>query len=744
MFAMAENIVRRGAADIEQVRWLGLQQGTFGLDGHLYSRKGAGMSLLLIPLVWLGLKVPLWGAATTALMFNSLITAATGWMLFHVARRLGASDPIALAAGLIFGLATLAWPYAKTCFSDPLSGLCLLGAFLALLRFRAAGGAHDAAACGLALAIAVATRYANAALLPLFVVFGLYCIRRQQASLPLQVDCVPRSREWLSVGAFATPLIIIAALLVAYNIRRYGSPLSTGYLPEESFSGHWLQGIAGQMISPGRGLLWYAPILWLALPVTAAYVRRDRAVGLLVWGVILGHLLLYGKWFMWHGGYAWGPRFMVPTLPFWVLAMLPAIEWLRRPGIGRWVVVGLVIVSGLVQVVGLSVHFELFQNRLLDSGLPLFDPVTFFDPRYSPLMGQLSFIRPANLDFAWVEAGAVNWLLLTGLILGVGVTGWRLVGLVRGSWRAPAGVPLTTVALLGAALLTQAHLTWSADLRSATQFLNEQIQPNDAVITGTPEEAAALSDLYRGSAPVLGLEVGALGRETSFREGLQSLASDHTRVWWLPNWLPPEKSDVERWLMTNGYRVATYFFPHHAGSAEGRRLTLYYFPRSPLHEMSLGGLTFGGGITLVRAAASVTVETEGILVVDLQWQAQQPPSADYHVFVQLLDANGERLAGADSAPMLGLRPTSGWTTGETVSDRHAFMLPPHVMPGRYRLVVGLYDPATGQRLTLTDGATTAEVALVQVTERTSRAPTSRQDRPALKNAQRPKAISGTA
>jgi hypothetical protein len=36
MFATAESLVRRGALDIEQLRWMDLQQGTFGLDGLLY------------------------------------------------------------------------------------------------------------------------------------------------------------------------------------------------------------------------------------------------------------------------------------------------------------------------------------------------------------------------------------------------------------------------------------------------------------------------------------------------------------------------------------------------------------------------------------------------------------------------------------------------------------------------------------------------------------------------------------
>ena len=126
MFSVAESLVRRGVLYVDQIRWMGLQQGTFGLDDYLYSRKGIGMSLLLVPLVWLGRNIPGWGSATSALLFNSVVTAASAVVLFLIARQLGYAEREALTAGLVFGLATLAWPYAKTCFSEPLAGLCLL------------------------------------------------------------------------------------------------------------------------------------------------------------------------------------------------------------------------------------------------------------------------------------------------------------------------------------------------------------------------------------------------------------------------------------------------------------------------------------------------------------------------------------------------------------------------------------------------------------------------------------------
>ncbi|NTU84127.1 MAG: glycosyl transferase, partial [Chloroflexales bacterium] len=54
--------------------------------------------------------------------------------------------------------------------------------------------------------------------------------------------------------------------------------------------------------------------------------------------------------------------------------------------------------------------------------------------------------------------------------------------------------------------------------------------------------------------------------------------------------------------------------------------------------------------------------------------------------------------------------TSQWAAGRYVATELPFPIPADAPPGAYRLLVGLYDPATGQRLPLR-GATAADPAL---------------------------------
>jgi hypothetical protein len=86
------------------------------------------------------------------------------------------------------------------------------------------------------------------------------------------------------------------------------------------------------------------------------------------------------------------------------------------------------------------------------------------------------------------------------------------------------------------------------------------------------------------------------------------------------------------------------------------------------------------------------------LEVTLHWHALQTPDRNYHVFVHLLNADGDILAQHDGLPQGGERPPYGWLPGEYIADSHLLHLPGTLIDGDYRLAVGLYDPVTAQRL----------------------------------------------
>jgi 4-amino-4-deoxy-L-arabinose transferase-like glycosyltransferase len=94
----------------------------------------------------------------------------------------------------------------------------------------------------------------------------------------------------------------------------------------------------------------------------------------------------------------------------------------------------------------------------------------------------------------------------------------------------------------------------------------------------------------------------------------------------------------------------------------------------------------------------------GRLQVTLYWQAQEAISGSYMVFVHLLAHDGSVVAQSDGVPVGGAMPTHGWAAGEVAIDQHLLEFP-DLPPGEYRLVVGVVDAATGERLPAADGNT---------------------------------------
>ena len=94
-------------------------------------------------------------------------------------------------------------------------------------------------------------------------------------------------------------------------------------------------------------------------------------------------------------------------------------------------------------------------------------------------------------------------------------------------------------------------------------------------------------------------------------------------------------------------------------------------------------------------------QTPEQLTLTLHWQALSRPDKSYKFFIHLLDAaSGELVAQADFVPRDWTYPTNWWEAGEVVVDTAVLPLET-VGSGTYQLLVGIYDPDSGERLLVT-------------------------------------------
>ncbi len=318
-----------------------------GADGRWYGKYGLGQSAAQGPFFVAGHVLgKVFGApddrpARFAVgMTNAFVTAALAGVFWLVLRALQTGRGPATAAALVFGLATLAWPYARADFAEPLQATALLLAFYALVRWRRRPGVGWAALAGVAGALALLTKVASAVLLlPLGLYFAVALWQWRSRRRSLGGDLVAAA---LPVGA---ALVVQAGL----NYARFGSVTEFGYGDEPAigFTTPLLAGIGYLLLSPGKGLLFFAPPVAAGLVGLAWMGRRLPLEALTAALVLASQLLYFGRWWAWHGDWCWGPRYLVVTVPFVMLGWGAVCSaWSVMPVVLRGLAVLLVAAGG--------------------------------------------------------------------------------------------------------------------------------------------------------------------------------------------------------------------------------------------------------------------------------------------------------------------------------------------------------------------------------------------------------------
>jgi hypothetical protein len=82
----------------------------------------------------------------------------------------------------------------------------------------------------------------------------------------------------------------------------------------------------------------------------------------------------------------------------------------------------------------------------------------------------------------------------------------------------------------------------------------------------------------------------------------------------------------------------------------------------------------------------------------LYWRALGETKTSYTVFVHVVGPDGIIRGQWDSVPGGGTLPTTGWLKGEVVTDEYRVPMAKGAPPWQYTILVGMYDPVTGERL----------------------------------------------
>jgi hypothetical protein len=312
--------------------------------GRIYSVKAPGTSYTaLVPwLIFRTALLPLsaahepiyWAFVTylTTVFTTGLLISALCVVMFRFARFLGAPEGRAAGVALILGLATIAFPYATELTGEPVAAVCVFTAFYLLATFEVLPSSTRAFGAGFLAGWAVLNDY------PVFLVaaaIGIYALFK-----------LPR---WTHLAAFSAGAAITVAIMLGFNWGAFGNPLFFSYqafklAPAENHQfPEQAAGFVGLtypkarilwniLVDPQRGLFFCNPVLLLSIVGVGYFARLKRwraefIVTVYSFVVLFLFNASYGESIVsWGGGTATGPRQIVASVPFMVLALafLPA------------------------------------------------------------------------------------------------------------------------------------------------------------------------------------------------------------------------------------------------------------------------------------------------------------------------------------------------------------------------------------------------------------------------------------
>jgi hypothetical protein len=377
-----------------------------------YGAYAIGLSLLMVPLVALGAAI-LHDPRVLVTLLEPATAAATVVLLNLLLVELGCSWKRSLLISFSYAFGTLAWYYSGVLFTEPVIALCLVGGVLSLRYYQHQGQRRWLLIAGALTAVAVLMRWDSALLVAAPIgLYGLVAIIRWPGTMP---------RRALDLGMLGAPMIIAAAVNLAYDLFRFHDALGGPYKADPlGFSTPLANGLFGIWLSPGVGLFVYTPILLMSVIAWRGFYRRWPTEAVLILGLFLLRSAFFGRYWAWEGGATWGPRHLVPLIPL----LLVPIAFLPRK---RWLEVGAVAlgtVGVLIQVLGQLVPYGLYYGTVVpqlmnqlgycQACLPFPGPqsqavnaITDFDLRYVPLVVQVRYLLGGVLAPAWAPISLV-------------------------------------------------------------------------------------------------------------------------------------------------------------------------------------------------------------------------------------------------------------------------------------------------------------------------------------------------
>lgn len=251
----------------------------------------------------------------------SAITATTFFAILHT--RFSVAKIPSFLATLCLALTTYFWTYSRNLYDGVLCTTLLTLSFFLLLTYRHKNIPRYLVGCFICLGFAFITRIS---MILAILVTCAYLLIVYRSTLATRIQ-----------GLFLAGLTLLPfiAWQCWYNYLRtgifYKSPVQTAvYAENNALNGNIFVGIAGILISPGKSLLIYAPLLILSAFLFKKFYQEHQKEAIYIGALTILWFILHSRLRSWYGAWGWGPRHYITILPLIFLPFAVNIECVLR------------------------------------------------------------------------------------------------------------------------------------------------------------------------------------------------------------------------------------------------------------------------------------------------------------------------------------------------------------------------------------------------------------------------------
>jgi len=256
------------------------------------------------------------------LSFQASVYSAISAATFFAILRVGFSKAIvpSFLATLCMALTSYFWTYSRNLYDGVLCTTLLTISFFLILKYRQTARFGYLVGCFICLGFGIVTRVS---MLLAIIATITYLVITSRRSL--------RGKEIIVTLLTLFPFGLWQAW---YNFLRtgifYKSPVQLCCPENNALDGNLFVGIGGLLLSPGKSLLIYAPLIILSFVLFKKFFREYQKEAIYVSVLFILWLLLHAKLRSWYGAAGFGPRHFITIVPILFLPISVNLDYILK------------------------------------------------------------------------------------------------------------------------------------------------------------------------------------------------------------------------------------------------------------------------------------------------------------------------------------------------------------------------------------------------------------------------------